>query len=152
MANWAAELGDALEAFREVATLGGEPLRAEDLEAEYLAAPHLPPARLPTGKMAIYAFWGDGCWLKVGKVGPNSGPRYTSQHYNPKSAPSTLARSIGYCARIPFRPDFDPDLPGNWIKSHCHRANVLLPVTSSSELLSCLEAFLHLRLRPRFER
>lgn len=152
MAEWITELGDAIEAFREVARLGGESLREDDLQAEYLTAPHRPPTQLPSGKMAIYAFWGDGCWLKVGKVGPNSGPRYTSQHYNPGSAPSTLARSIGNCAQIPLRADFNPDLPGNWIKAHCHRANVLIPATYSIEFLSCLEAFLHLRLRPRFER
>lgn len=32
--------------------------------------------------------------LKVGKAGPNSAARFTSQHYSPASARSTLAGSI----------------------------------------------------------
>jgi hypothetical protein len=102
--------------------------------------------------MAVYAFWGDGEWLKIGKVGPNSGPRYTSQHYNPASANSNLAKSTLHCPSISSHPAFRSDAPGDWIKSHCHRANLLLPATHSQELLSCLEVFLHLRLKPRFER
>jgi len=35
-------------------------------------------ASFPLGKMAVYVFfWGDKC-LKVGKVGPKSGARYTN--------------------------------------------------------------------------
>ena len=44
--------------------------------------------------MAVYVFSEKSQVLKVGKVGPNSQARYTSQHYNPKSARSTLAKSL----------------------------------------------------------
>lgn len=150
--SWIDELRSAVDDFREVARLGGEPLPIALPAIEILPAPHKPPARLPQGVMAIYTFWGDGCWLKIGKVGAKSGPRFTSQHYNPGSANSNLAKSVFSCPSISAHPAFRAEAPGDWIKQHCHRANLLLPSTHSQELLSCLEAFLHLRLKPRFER
>lgn len=99
--------------------------------------------------MAVYAFWGDGGWLKVGKVGPNSNVRYTSQHYLGGSARSTLAASL--TASPPNDEDFDPNQVGAWMRERTCRLNILMPATRPKELLSLLEAFLHLRLRPRFE-
>ena len=139
----------ALADFIEVARLGGVELSPNELSAEFLPAPHRAPTRLPVGTMAVYAFWGDGGWLKVGKVGPNSNARYTSQHYSAGSALSTLAGSL--TASRPADAGFDPADCGAWIKSRTHRLNVLMPATRPRELLSLLEAFLHLRLRPRFE-
>ncbi len=149
--NWRHEVEQAAEAFLTVANLGGLTLTAKDLELEFLSAPHQPPSRLPPGKMAVYAFWADGCWLKVGKVGANSSARYTSQHYNPGSARSTLAGSLLKCAIIACNSSFDSENPGSWLKRHSHRVNILLPTDLPYELLSLLEAFLHLRLKPRYE-
>ena len=70
---------------------------------ERLCAPHRQP-KLPSGWAAVYVFSlsqefganseaGPGRVLKVGKVGPKSGPRFLSQHYG-LSARSTLARSL----------------------------------------------------------
>jgi hypothetical protein len=61
------------------------------VEVEFDA--HQPPPRLPEGKVGIYLFWGDGEWLKIGKVGQNSQPRWTSHHYW-GCAPSTLFGSL----------------------------------------------------------
>ena len=152
MTDWRTDVQEALVAFRTVAELGHSPLTDDDLQVEFLGAPHRAPSRLPTGKMAIYGFWGDGCWLKIGMAGPNSAARYTSQHYNAGSAPSTLAASLVASTQMAVVPDFDRTRPGDWIRSSTHRANVLLPATRPRELLSLLEAFLHLRLRPRHER
>lgn len=148
---WREEISECITAFRIVADLASEPLPNSLPSIEFLPAPHKSPSSLPAGMMAVYAFWGDGAWLKVGKVGPNSGPRYTSQHYNPNSARSNLAKSIGRCERISTRADFWPDRPGDWIRQNCHRANVFVPAEFSRELLSCLEAFMHLRLHPRYQ-
>ncbi len=52
------------------------------------------PASLPKGKMGIYMFLYDNKFLKIGKAGPKSNARFYSQHYNPKSARSTLATFI----------------------------------------------------------
>ena len=149
--DWRGEARAALEAFTKVADIGGAPLQQDELEIEYLNAPHRPPSRLPQGRMAVYGFWGDGEWLKIGKVGPKSNARYTSQHYNASSAPSTLAASLAKDERMAAVKGFNANSPGDWIKASTHRLNVLMPADKPRELLSLLEAFLHLRLRPRYE-
>lgn len=53
------------------------------------------PLALPEGKMAVYTFVYNGNqFLKIGKAGPNSSPRYQSHHYYIDRGPSTLARSL----------------------------------------------------------
>jgi hypothetical protein len=152
MGEWRADISEALLAFQTVAELGRVDLSESDLQVEFLDAPHRPPTRLPTGKMAVYGFWGDGCWLKIGIAGPNSNARYTSQHYNAGSAPSTLAASLLASPAMSAVEGFDAARPGNWIRTSAHRVNILLPAEKPRELLALLEAFLHLRLRPRHER
>lgn len=152
MDDWRSDMMSALAAFRMVAELGNSPLSDSDLEVEYLDAPHRPPTRLPLGKRAVYGFWGDGCWLKIGVAGPNSAARYTSQHYNAGSAPSTLAASLVASPAMVKLEEFDRTRPGDWIRASTHRINILLPAEKPRELVSLLEAFLHLRLRPRHER
>ncbi|NNN10227.1 MAG: hypothetical protein HKL85_13675 [Acidimicrobiaceae bacterium] len=72
---------------------------------EHLPAPHRQPGSLPAGYVAVYVFslsslYGSDCAadanrvLKVGKVGPNSSPRFSSQHYLPNSARRNLAKSL----------------------------------------------------------
>ena len=150
MTDWRADANAALETFLMVADLGGVQLKRIELDVEYLDAPHRAPSRLPLDKMAVYGFWGDGGWLKIGKAGPNSGARYTSQHYNPGSAPSTLSASLSKDPRMATVESFDPAVPGEWIRASTHQVNVLLPADQPKELLSLLEAFLQLRLRPRY--
>ena len=83
-----------IQDFLRVAALAGARLAESEIEVETLKAPHRPPSRLPAGKMAVYVFSCGDTVLKVGKAGPNSGARYTSQHYNAASARSTLAASL----------------------------------------------------------
>jgi len=151
MTNWHEEVENALTAFVTVAELAGDPIPRTMMVVEYLDAPHNQPTRLPAGKMAVYGFWGEGVWLKIGKAGPNSNARYTSQHYNLGSAQSTLAGSLANDPRMQSVNGFDPQAPGGWIKAATHRVNILLPSRRQKELLSLLEAFLHLRLRPLYE-
>jgi len=148
--EWRRQIQESLTAFLDIAKLAGEPLSMDEIIVEYLDLPHRPPASLPAGMMAIYGFWGDGSWLKLGKAGPKSSARYTSQHYG-FSARSTLAQSLirAHC-RQPIA-GFNPLTPGDWIKAQTHRVNILIPIQRRPELLSLLEAFLHVRLDPRFE-
>jgi len=148
---WSGEIAEALAAFVTVADLAGAPIARGEIETEFLAAPHRPPAFLPAGKMAVYGFWWNGIWLKIGKAGPKSSARYTSQHYSLHSAQSTLAKSLAKDPDMLTVAAFDPRNPGPWIKRSTHRVNILLPSERPKELLSLLEAFLHLRLRPRYE-
>ncbi len=145
------EVDSALNDFLKVAELAGYSLAKSDLVVEMLSAPHEPPKRLPSGKMAIYAFCGPSGWLKVGKVGPKSNARYTSQHYNKGSAPSTLAASLWRHHEIsPILGLTEADIK-SWICENCTRVNVLFSTDLPFSVLSLAEAFLHVRLNPQFE-
>jgi len=100
--------------------------------------------------MAVYGFWHDGEWLKIGMAGPNWNARYTSQHYNPNSA--GLAASLVDDRRMSGWPDFNPNAPGDWIKSATNRVNILLDSRHGMLPPALLESYLHVRLRPRYEK
>lgn len=151
MSQWQDDVQSALQAFITVAGCAGDPVSIADLEVEFLPAPHKPPSDLSAGKMAVYGFCWQGVWLKVGKAGPNSKQRYTYQHYNAGSAMSTLAGSLLRDPRMAQVLDFDCADPGKWIKASSCRVNILMPATKHKALLSLLEAFLHVRLDPRYE-
>ncbi len=140
-----------VEDFGAAARLAGIDLGPDDIEIEALPTPHVPPTRLPPGKMAVYVFSrGDGV-LKIGKVGPKSQARYTSQHYNPGSAMSTLAGSILADREFLSAVAVDERNVGQWIKTHVDRANLLVSSAHGIAVLNFLEAFLQCRLKPRFE-
>lgn len=151
MSRWREDIEEALDAFRAVAHLAGSPMESADFRNEFLDAAHKAPAVLPAGYMAIYGFCQNGVWLKIGKAGAQSQARYTSQHYNPGSAPSTLAASLLRDATLVESQGFDKERPGNWIKMNCCRCNILLAAKHGKPVLSLLEAFLHVRLKPRYE-
>jgi hypothetical protein len=87
-----------------------------------------------------------------GMVEPKSQARYVSQHYNAGSALTTLAGSLTHDQRMIEVPGFDMAAPGACIKSSCNRVNILLSAALGRELLALLEAFLHVRMNPRYER
>ena len=101
--------------------------------------------------MGVYGFWYDDAWLKIGKVGPNSKNRYTYQHYNLGSARSTFPGSLMGDSKMAPIVGSDRSSINAWIRTSTCRVNILLPAKRQPELLSLLEAFLHLRLRPRYE-
>ena len=141
----------AIEDFRIVAELAGVRLCPHDIEIEKLPAPHKPPSRLPPGKMAVYVFHSGTTCLKVGKAGPKSQARYTSQHYNPKSAMSTLAASMLADGVAFGDATFDETDVGQWIKDHIDRVNFLLDAQQGMPVVTLLEAFLQCRLMPKYE-
>ncbi len=136
--------------FIRVADLAGVTILREAIAVEVLPAPHHPPI-LPAGKMGVYIFqWGNQC-LKVGKAGPRSHARYTSQHYNPRSSRSNLAKSLlKDCESLEIA-GLDEHNVGEWIMKNTDRINILLDADAGMPLLNLLEAFLHCRLKPRFE-
>lgn len=147
--NWAPET--VIEDFRAVAKLAGIAVEPRNIEIETLPAPHVPPTRLPPGKMAVYVFSRNDTCLKVGKVGPKSQARYTSQHYNPGSAMSTLAGSILADRKAGVLTDITESNVGDWIKEHVDRVNILLDMRLGVHVLTLLEAFLQCRLQPKYE-
>lgn len=137
--------------FITVAELSGVSIPKSAVTVEKLCKPHEPPKTLPKGKMAVYVFfWNSEC-LKVGKVGPRSEARYTSQHYSPNSSNSNLAKSI-----LNRKSDFgafhltEPKI-GQWIKKNTSRINFLLDQNLGISVVSLMEAFLQCRLKPKFE-
>ena len=144
-------VSDALGDFRKVAALADAEFIADSITVDILPKPHKSPRNLPTGMMAVYAFFLNGQTLKVGKVGPNSGPRYTSQHYNPESAKSNLARSILLNPARARVENVDSSNIGDWIRRNTDRVNLLTPATLGKPMLSLLESFLHVRWKPMFE-
>lgn len=126
-------------------------LTQDAIVVETLTAPHRPPSALPKGKMAVYVFSYKGQTLKVGKVGSKSQARYVSQHYNPGSAPSTLASSLlMYGTRLGIG-GIDKDTVSEWIKSNTDRHNFILDAGHGPAVLNLLEAFVQCCLRPEFE-
>ncbi len=150
MSDWKSEIENAITDFVEVAELAGEPIKREEIIIEYLDCPHQQPRNLPSGKMAVYGFGMKGQWLKIGKVGPNSNARYTSQHYT-GSAMSTLAGSLSNDRTIEEVQGLGKYELSDWIKANTYRVNILISAEKPRELLSLIEAYLHLRLGPKYE-
>lgn len=126
-------------------------------------APHV-AAPLQTGTSAVYVFTlseaaGARCAagphraLKVGSAGCRSNARFQYQHYNPRSAQSTLAAMIlnaPYHWRFLGIDAIDESTIGEWIRTNTDRDDYFLPAANES-LLVDLERFLRGRLGPVFE-
>ena len=115
-----------------------------------LLMPHERPT-LPQGKMAVYVFSTETCVLKVGKVNPGSGLRYKYQHYNPKGANSTLAKSLLADKNVCQRGNLSEKNICDWIQKNTDRVNFLIDEDIDQFVLSLLEAFLQCRLQPIYE-
>ena len=144
-------VSEVLGDFGKVSSLARAEFSVEAIATEIALKPHVAPKILPVGRTAVYAFFLNGQALKVGKVGPKSAARFTSQHYNPASARSTLAQSILKNATRVAASGLDVASVGGWIREHTDRVNLLLPITAGLPILSLLESFLHVRWKPLFE-
>ena len=150
------DVSTLLSDFEKVARLAGFDFYTNLITYEALSFPHR-PSNLPNGKQAVYIFSlskPSQVVLKVGKVGPNSNARFLSQHYNPNSSRSNLAKSLLE------HPDswkelgidsVDEKTVGDWIRKNTDRENLYLDRTHGMPLLSLLEIFLQCRLHPLFE-
>jgi hypothetical protein len=143
-----------IEDFVRVAALAGMPIAAEDIRHESVPAPHKSQT-LPRGFSAVYIFSlaaDDRIVLKVGKVGPKSNARFTSHHYLPSRAKSTVGASIlGATERWPelgITIQLDESNIGAWLFANTARDHFFL---KGSQLTHLLEAFLQCRLNPLFE-
>ena len=147
-------------AFIQVTELSWLRLTPSDIRTEVLAAPHRRPSRLPEGSQAVYAFIFGGHCLKVGKAGPKTQARFTTQHYG-FHAPSTLAKSIlkhssrvAELAAVNLRQDIgrlNEATVGDWIERNTARLHIYLDTATGDLTLSLLEAFAQCRLQPIFE-
>ena len=144
----------------EAGRLAGLNLELREVRYEVLSAPHRRPASLPEGTQAIYAFLVGNACLKVGKAGPKTKARFTSQHYGNK-APSTLAKSILKNRKPVLRlfaerargevESLDIESVGPWLKKNTWRFHIFLPATAPACALALAEAFVQTRLCPIYE-
>lgn len=154
-------LAELVKGLLDAARAAGSPAQLGQISEEFLPAPHRPPRALPPGKQALYWFCSEGRALKVGRCGPNSGPRYTSQHYNPRSSQSNLARSILRSREliVPLVPAEEraaiglltEDNVGAWIKRHTARSNLLIDADVSQLTVNLFESWIQQQLNPVFE-
>lgn len=133
-----------------------------EVRGEILTAPHRPPSSLPAGFGAVYAFAlrsssaapaGGGRVLKVGKAGPNSVARFTSQHYSPGSARSTLAGSIvKYPILWPWLGITAQDAAGIrlWMTANLDRMHIFVR-QPAPELLTTIELYVRARIGSVYE-
>lgn len=127
----------------------GKAIDADKYDIIDLGVPHTPKG-LPYGKMGVYTFSYKDRFLKIGKAGSSSRSRFLSQHYNPKSANSTLAASL----------IMDNDMSEfglneanvkDWIKQNCRRIDIVMDSTLSIFALELVEAVLHYHYEPKYE-
>lgn len=140
-----------IEDFRAVIRLAGVELVGGAIVIESLPAPHTPPTTLPSGKMAVYVFSKGDHVLKIGKVGAKSQARYTSQHYNPGSSNSNLAKSLLADRESQSFAQINETNVGQWIRQNIDRVNFLLDERAGVPVLTLLESFLQCRFKPRYE-
>lgn len=133
----------------DVSSILGKPIEKESIEIINRGKPHKPES-LPAGKMGVYLFLYDDVFLKIGKAGPKSNARFYSQHYNPKSAKSTLAASILSDSTNSYEGVGEENV-GDWIKENCTRIDIIVDSYLGIFALELIEAALHYKYEPIYE-
>ena len=133
----------------DVSSILGKPIEKHKYKIIDGGVPHQPKT-LPHQMMGVYTFWYNGNFLKIGKAGPNSNARFLSQHYNPRSARSTLAASILKDDRMK-RNGIEESNVGEWIRNNCRRIDILLDSDLGIFSLELIEAALHYKYEPIYE-
>jgi hypothetical protein len=135
-------------------------LHQNSIQHQFVPPPHS-SLRLPTKQCACYVFSltsnskspaGPNRVLKVGRIGPNSAPRFVSQHYNPDSAGSNLAGAIANNSLLWDYIGLDGPVPdyGQWIKYNTDRDHFFMDAQHVN-LTSFLEVYLKAICGPIYE-
>ena len=95
-------------------------------------------------------FFFNGEFLKIGKAGPNSNARFTSQHYLPFSSQSNLSKSILQDEDMQ-KLGITADNVREWIKHNTRRIDIILAESLGILTLELIEAVLHYRYEPKYE-
>lgn len=111
--------------------------------------PHTPKS-LEKGTMGVYTFLYKDEFLKIGKAGPSSNARFTSQYYLPRSSQSNLSKSVLLDDNM-RNLGINEDNVGDWIKQNCRRIDIILDRNLGIFALELVEAALHYKYEPRYE-
>ena len=158
-----ADPDELIRGFDHAASLAGLIGWPCSVTTETLRAPHRQP-QLPFGLAAVYVFAlgadagrsapaGAGAVLKVGRVGANSGPRFSFQHYSPGSARSSLARSlIRYRVMWPWLgvDELTEINVKTWMLRNLDRIHFYVPA-DRKEVVAELEVYIRARVGSMFE-
>lgn len=129
--------------------IGKPMIEGVDFDMFYQGLNHNPHA-LPKGKIAVYTFYYDDQFLKIGQANINSKARYQSHHYYIKSGPSTLANSLLVDATM--IEIVNESNVTEWIKSNCERFDVIIDGLKHDKMtLNFVEGLLHYYYRPKYE-
>ena len=125
----------------------------EELDRCFQYAPHKRPKPLQGSQRAIYIFFKDDQWLRIGQT--KDPGRFRNHHYGVAEGNSTLANDLQERADE-FGLSGTNNEIRNWILESCGRANLRLPVQgvepeACEYFAKLLESYLHYRLKPRFE-
>lgn len=144
-------MNEILSDFIKVCKLSNIQLEKNELIIESIPEESMHKCKqLPEGCMAVYIFKFKTEYLKVGKVGTKSKARYLHHHYNPNSSGSNLAKSILNDHSFNSNVEVLNDIK-NWIIRNTIRTNIIIRADKGLLLLNLLEAFLHCRLKPKYE-
>ena len=122
-------------------------LTRDDLVIDFQPEPHRRPSPL-RNERAVYLFFRGEDWLRIGQTGYSA--RFTSQHYGTRRAGSTFAMDL-WTNRLEFGFNGNEANIDQWIWDNFGRANIRMSAEHGAVMSQCLEAFLHLNLRSRFE-
>jgi hypothetical protein len=134
----------------------GERKPSSKYEIDDLGMPHKPKT-LAKGKSAVYLFYcpKERGFLKIGRVGPQSGSRFSYQHYNPTYAKSNLANSILKDKKMSEKYGLSESSIADWIKKNCRRIDILVVEEQTPSKYSfrseLMEASLHYTFKPMYE-
>jgi hypothetical protein len=140
---------DITELLFEILRLADLQINENQIKILDRGCPHN-PSGLPYGQMGVYLFKYQDEYLKIGKAGPSSNARFQSQHYSPNSSQSNLAKFILHDPGM-VKFNLNSENVGNWIKQNVQRIDVLIDSSLSIFVLELVEAFLHCKLKPKYE-
>ncbi|GGH46416.1 hypothetical protein GCM10008014_09080 [Paenibacillus silvae] len=102
------------------------------------------------GNAYVYTFQYKGEFLKIGKAGSNSQPRFFSQHYHPSRTGSNLAKSILFDPVMKIY-ELNDDTVGDWIKKNVDRIDVEVNGSLGIFTLNLIESIMHCLYEPKYE-
>ena len=128
--------------------IGKPMIEGVDFDIIYQPLKHK-PVSLQKGKIAVYTFYYNGDFLKIGQSVDNS--RYQSNHYTECKGQIRLANSIKADQKMMA-------VVGNsriddWIKNNCERYDVLIDASKHDKMtLNFVEGLLHYYYKPKYEK
>lgn len=143
----------------KAAELGRVDIAPSEIEIRFQDPPHDRPS-LPFWSQAIYVFRLRSLYLKVGRAGPNSRSRMSTQHYT-ASTEYSLANLISENAEplmeelsreeVQSLEALPVDRVGEWIANNCGRINIFIPAEYPRTTANLFEAVLLSRFDPCYE-